>query len=445
MFESLLVANRGEIAVRIMHTARRLGIRTIAVHSDADETALHVRTADEAVRIGPAPVQQSYLDADAVIAAARRTGAQAVHPGYGLLSENADFARAVRRAGLVWVGPEPEVIEAMSDKIRARALMAVAGVPVARGSATPPADVTEALEAAERVGFPLMLKAAAGGGGIGMSAIASAQELADGFEQARTRAARMFGSADVLLEQLITPARHVEVQVLGLGDGCVVALGDRDCSVQRRFQKVVEEAPAPGVSAAVRARLHAAGRDAAAAVSYSGVGTVEFLLDPTTEEFVFLEMNTRLQVEHPVTELVTGLDLVELQLRVAAGESVDLGEVESTGHAIELRLNAEDPVRFLPTPGPVQTWRQPEHDWLRVDSGYDVGDEVSRWYDPLVAKICVLGTDRAEALDRATRVLSELEVAPLSTNLDFLRRVVQTMEFVDASHDTGIVERLSSR
>src|SRR5690606_32239128 len=231
--------NRGEIAVRIMHTARRLGIRTIAVHSDADETALHVRTADEAVRIGPAPVQQSYLDADAVIAAARRTGAQAVHPGYGLLSENADFARAVRRAGLVWVGPEPEVIEAMSDKIRARALMAVAGVPVARGSATPPADVAEALEAAERVGFPLMLKAAAGGGGIGMSAIASAQELADGFEQARTRAARMFGSADVLLEQLITPARHVEVQVLGLGDGCVVALGDRDCSVQRRFQKVV--------------------------------------------------------------------------------------------------------------------------------------------------------------------------------------------------------------
>src|SRR5690606_13705845 len=208
--------------------------------------------------------------------------------------------------------------------------------------------VAEALEAAERVGFPLMLKAAAGGGGIGMSAIASAQELADGFEQARTRAARMFGSADVLLEQLITPARHVEVQVLGLGDGCVVALGDRDCSVQRRFQKVVEEAPAPGVSAAVRARVHAAGRDAAAAVSYSGVGTVEFLLDPTTEEFVFLEMNTRLQVEHPVTELVTGLDLVELQLRVAAGESVDLGEVESTGHAIELRLNAEDPVRFLP-------------------------------------------------------------------------------------------------
>lgn len=445
MFGSLLIANRGEIAVRIMETAARLGIQTVAVYSDADGDALHVRMADRAVRLGPEPVQKSYLDMDAILAAAKATGVQAVHPGYGLLSENASFARRVRSAGLIWVGPEPEAIESMSDKVRARAMMATAGIPVARGTSTPPDSVSIALTGAEEVRYPLMLKAAAGGGGIGMAAVTSPDELASSFDQARTRAERMFGSGDLLLEQLISPARHVEVQVIGFPDGRIVALGDRDCSVQRRFQKVVEESPAPHIDPEVRAQMHAAAVTAAKAVNYTGAGTVEFLFNPMTREFVFLEMNTRLQVEHPVTELVTGLDLVELQLQVAAGENCELGPVTQSGHALEFRLNAEDPVRFLPTPGRIDEFRHIDEPWFRIDTGYDAGDEVTRWYDPLIAKLCVVGNSREQALARAATALNSVEISPLTTNLDFLKLVLAHPEFVAGAHDTKIAERILAR
>ncbi|WGX99167.1 acetyl/propionyl/methylcrotonyl-CoA carboxylase subunit alpha [Nocardioides sp. L-11A] len=443
MFNKLLVANRGEIAVRVLRTAQAMGIRTVAVYSDADRDALHVRMADEAVRVGPAAVQDSYLNLDKVLDVALAAGAEAVHPGYGLLSENAEFARRVGAAGLVWVGPGPDVIEAMGDKIRARATMLAAGVPVSRGSGEAPRTVEEALDAAASVGYPLMLKAAAGGGGIGMSSVSGPAQLAAAFDQARGRAERMFGSPDLLLERLVSPARHVEVQVVGLAKGRVVALGERDCSVQRRFQKVVEESPAPGLSARTRAALHAAAVAAAEAVGYCGAGTVEFLLDPATEEFVFLEMNTRLQVEHPVTELVTGLDLVELQLRIAAAEDVDLGTVVPEGHALELRLYAEDPHRFLPAPGAIETWNVPDRPWLRVDTGYVAGDEVTRHYDPLVAKICVLGADRAEALARAAEALEEIAVAPLVTNLPFLVEVLAEPGFAAGGYDTALVDRMT--
>lgn len=439
MFRSLLVANRGEIAVRIVRTARSMGIRTVAVYSEADADALHVREADEAALLGPAPVQQSYLDIARIIAAAQAHRVEAIHPGYGLLSENAGFARAVSGAGIAFVGPSPEAIEAMGDKSSARRLVARHGVPVARGTGNPPRTVAEALEAASGIGFPLMLKAAAGGGGIGMSAVESVEELERVFDQARARAERMFGVPDLLLEQLVRPARHVEVQIMGLNDGRVIALGERDCSVQRRFQKVVEETPARWLDDRIRERLLAAAVRAGECVDYRGAGTVEFLVDPTTGAFAFLEMNTRLQVEHPVTEMVTGLDLVELQLRIAAGEQVDLRAGEPRGHAIEFRLYAEDPVRFLPAPGRIDSWTLPDHEWFRVDTGYGAGSEVTRYYDPLIAKLCVHGDDRQAALTRARQVLSEIAVGPVTTNLPLLRAVAEHPRFCEDTHDTRLL------
>ena len=439
MFRSLLVANRGEIAVRIVRTARSMGIRTVAVYSEADADALHVREADEAALLGPAPVQQSYLDIARIIAAAQAHRVEAIHPGYGLLSENAGFARAVSGAGIAFVGPSPEAIEAMGDKSSARRLVARHGVPVARGTGNPPRTVAEALEAANGIGFPLMLKAAAGGGGIGMSAVESAEELERVFDQARARAERMFGVPDLLLEQLVRPARHVEVQIMGLNDGRVIALGERDCSVQRRFQKVVEETPARWLDDRIRERLLAAAVRAGECVDYRGAGTVEFLVDPTTGAFAFLEMNTRLQVEHPVTEMVTGLDLVELQLRIAAGEQVDLRAGRPRGHAIEFRLYAEDPVRFLPAPGRIDSWTLPGHEWFRVDTGYGAGSEVTRYYDPLIAKLCVHGDDRQAALARARQVLSEIAVGPVTTNLPLLRAVAEHPRFCEDTHDTRLL------
>ena len=439
MFRSLLVANRGEIAVRIVRTARSMGIRTVAVYSEADADALHVREADEAALLGPAPVQQSYLDIARIIAAAQAHRVEAIHPGYGLLSENAGFARAVSGAGIAFVGPSPEAIEAMGDKSSARRLVARHGVPVARGTGNPPRTVAEALEAANGIGFPLMLKAAAGGGGIGMSAVESVEELERVFDQARARAERMFGVPDLLLEQLVRPARHVEVQIMGLNDGRVIALGERDCSVQRRFQKVVEETPARWLDDRIRERLLAAAVRAGECVDYRGAGTVEFLVDPTTGAFAFLEMNTRLQVEHPVTEMVTGLDLVELQLRIAAGEQVDLRAGRPRGHAIEFRLYAEDPVRFLPAPGRIDSWTLPDHEWFRVDTGYGAGSEVTRYYDPLIAKLCVHGDDRQAALARARQVLSEIVVGPVTTNLPLLRAVAEHPRFCEDTHDTRLL------
>ena len=445
MFTSLLIANRGEIAVRIIRTARRLGIRTILVHSDADATSRATQEADVAVRIGPPPASSSYLDIEAILAAARDHGAEAIHPGYGFLSENATFARRVLESGIAWVGPAPETMEAMASKIAARNLMETAGVPVARGTREPLSTLDEALAAADGVGYPLMVKASAGGGGIGMSAVADAGELAAAFEAARTRAERFFGDPAILLEQLISPARHIEVQILGLADGTVLALGERECSVQRRHQKVVEETPSPALSPAQRDRILDAAVRAGEAVDYRGAGTVEFLLSPASGEFVFLEMNTRLQVEHPVTELVFGVDLVEAQLRVAAGDAPvpGLTEARSHGHAIEMRLYAEDPVTFMPAPGTIDRWDLPSGDGIRIDSGYGAGDTVSPYYDPMLAKLCVWGENRAAALERATALIAGSRVAGVTTNLPLLSRVLETADFVSGDYDTGLIGRMT--
>jgi len=440
----VLVANRGEIARRIIATTRRLGIRAVAVYSEADAGLPFVREADEAVQIGPPPPAQSYLDADAIIAAARQTGAAAVHPGYGFLSESAAFAQQVLAEGLTWVGPPPEAIEQMGDKINARNLMHRAGVPVAVGSADPVTDASAALAEAERIGYPVMVKAAAGGGGIGMSAAAGPEALQTAFDTARTRAERFFGSPAILLERFVERARHVEVQIMGLNDGHVVALGERDCSVQRRHQKVAEETPSPGVSPQVRERLLAAGVRAGEAVGYLGAGTVEFLLDVRTQEFVFLEMNTRLQVEHPVTELVTGIDLVEQQFLVAAGERPGfepLG-VQHEGHALEFRVYAEDPVRFLPSPGAITQWEQPAGPGIRVDAGYETGNTVTPFYDPLLAKLCVHGQTRDEALGRARDAVAAFRVAGPKTNLPFHADLLASESFVSGDYDTSVVAGL---
>jgi acetyl-CoA carboxylase, biotin carboxylase subunit len=453
MLDSVLVANRGEIARRVLRTARRIGIRVVAVYSDADADLPYVREADEAVHIGPAQPARSYLDAGALIEAARKTGAAAVHPGYGFLAENADFARQVIAAGLTWVGPDPEAIEQMGDKIRARNLMERAGVPVSPGTRDPVTDVSAAVAQADRIGYPVMVKAAAGGGGIGMGAAADEAELRAAFETASSRAMRFFGSAEILLERFVPRARHVEVQILGLADGRVLALGERDCSVQRRHQKVAEETPSPGVSAGLRERMLAAAIQAGEAVGYRGAGTVECLVDAAAGSFVFLEMNTRLQVEHPVTELVTGIDLVEQQFLVAAGEppSFDPGgqvgpaAVRPAGHALELRVYAEDPVRFLPGPGTITEWAEPAGDGVRVEAGYQAGNTVTPFYDPLLAKLCVHGADRAQALDRARVAVAAFRITGPKTNLAFHADLLTSPEFVSGDYDTSLVSKLRPR
>ena len=445
MFETVLVANRGEIAVRVIRTCQRLGIKAVAVHSQADAGALHVRQADESVLLGGTSPTQSYLDVEAIIEAARVTGAQAVHPGYGFLSESARFARQVGEAGLVWIGPDPDTIEAMGDKIAARNLMAAAGVPVAPGTTEPVLDLAAAVDHAARIGYPLMVKASAGGGGIGMAAVRDEAELRAAFDTARSRAERFFGSPAILLERYLPGARHVEVQVLGLSDGPVLALGERDCSVQRRHQKVVEESPSPAVSAALRAQLCEAAVRAAEAIGYRNAGTVEFLLDPATDEFVFLEMNTRLQVEHPVTELVLGLDLVEEQLRLAAGDGPTFDPQHPPtphGHAIEARVYAEDPVRFLPGPGRIGRWVQPAGEGVRVDAGYAEGDVVTPHFDPLLAKLCVWGADRPAALDRLATAVTAFQIEGPRCNLPFFTELLGREEFTSGRYDTGLVSRM---
>ena len=444
MLNSVLVANRGEIARRIIATARRLGIRAVAVYSEADRDLPFVAEADEAVLIGPPPPAESYLDSGAVLAAARHAGAAAIHPGYGFLSENPQFARAVLAEGLTWVGPPPGAIEQMGDKINARNLMAQAGVPVAAGTTEPVTSADAADAEAARIGYPVMVKAAAGGGGIGMSAVSGPAGLQAAFETARTRAERFFGDPAILLERYIERARHVEVQILGLADGRVVALGERDCSVQRRHQKVAEETPSPGVGAALRTRMLAAAAQAGAAVGYRGAGTVECLVDTAANDFVFLEMNTRLQVEHPITELVTGIDLVEQQFRIAAGEPVsfDTGAVRPRGHAVELRVYAEDPVRFLPSPGSIEQWQEPAGPGVRVDAGYAAGNQVTPFYDPLLAKLCVHGPDRGQALARARDAVAAFQITGLRTNLPFHSDLLASEEFTGGDYDTSIVARL---
>jgi acetyl-CoA carboxylase biotin carboxylase subunit len=439
-----LIANRGEIARRVAGTARRLGIRVIAVYSEADAELPFVTESDEAVLIGPAPAAKSYLDAEAILAAAARTGAAAIHPGYGFLAENATFARKVIDAGLTWVGPPPDAIEQMGDKISARNLMADAGVPVAHGTAEPVIDADQAVAEATRIGYPVMIKAAAGGGGIGMNIAADPDALRAGFETTRSRAERFFGSTSILLERFIATARHVEVQILGLADGRVIALGERDCSAQRRHQKLAEETPSPGVDDPLRERMLAAAVRAGEAVGYRGAGTVECLVDGQTGEFVFLEMNTRLQVEHPVTEMVTGIDLVEQQLLIADGADIsfDPAAVHPTGHALELRIYAEDPVRFLPSPGTITIWQEPTGPGVRVDAGYTAGNVVTPHYDPLLAKLVTHGADRDEALDRMRAAIAGFVVSGPKTNLAFHAELLDSPEFTSGKYDTAVVSRL---
>jgi acetyl-CoA carboxylase biotin carboxylase subunit len=445
MIESLLVANRGEIARRIIRTAGRLGIRSIAVYSEADAGMPFVTEADEAICVGPANPAQSYRNIEAIIAAAKSSCAQSIHPGYGFLSENADFARTVEANGLIWVGPGAEAIAAMGDKINARNLMAAAGVPVAPGTHDPVAGIEAAIEAVATIGYPVMVKAAAGGGGMGMAVADDEAGLRAEYDKVRAFAERMFGDGSVLLERYFPRVRHVEVQILGLADGRVIALSERECSVQRRNQKLVEEAPSPAVSPRLRERILAAAVTAGEAVGYRNAGTVECLLDPATGEFFFLEMNTRLQVEHPITELIHGIDLVEEQLRIASGEApgFEIGK-PTTGHAIELRVNAEDPKRFLPGPGRVATWVEPAGAGVRVDSGYAEGTTVTPNYDSLMAKLIVFGADRAEALAKARTAVAGFEIVGPKNNLPFFAELLENEEFRSGDYDTGIVSRMRS-
>jgi len=441
-FTKILIANRGEIACRIARTARDLGYRTVAVHSDADAGAPHVRQADEAVRIGPPPAAESYLDIDALVAAARLSGADAVHPGYGFLSENAAFAEACTAAGLVFIGPPAAAIRAMGNKARAKALMIAAGVSCVPGYQG--ADQSDAaLEAAAgRIGFPLMVKAAAGGGGRGMRLVARPDDLSKAIARARSEAANAFGSGELILEKAVADARHIEIQVFADRHGGVIHLGERDCSIQRRHQKVIEEAPSPAVSTELRARMGEAAVAAARAIDYVGAGTVEFLLD-AAGHFYFLEMNTRLQVEHPVTEAITGLDLVAWQLRIAAGERLPLDqhEVRFDGHAIEARLYAEDPHRaFLPQAGTVVDWRPAAGLGVRVDHGLVPGQAVSPYYDPMLAKVIAHGANRDEARRRLIAALEDTVILGLDTNRGFLLSLLRHPGFVAGEATTAFIE-----
>ncbi|MEO3770892.1 biotin carboxylase N-terminal domain-containing protein [Micromonospora sp. B9E7] len=444
MIESLLVANRGEIARRIIRTAKRLGIRAIAVHSEADADLPFVAEADEAVLIGPPNPALSYRNTEAILAAAKATGAQAIHPGYGFLSENAEFARTVEASGLIWVGPDADAITAMGDKINARNLMAAAGVPVAPGTTDPAADLDAAVTAAAEIGYPVMVKAAAGGGGMGMGVAVDEAALRTEYDKVRAFAERMFGDGSVLIERYFPRVRHVEVQILGLADGRVVALGERECSVQRRNQKLVEESPSPAVSPELRVRLLAAAVRAGEAVNYRNAGTVECLLDPATGDFFFLEMNTRLQVEHPVTEYVYGIDLVEEQLLVASGlaPTFDPDALTPSGHAIEMRINAEDPKRFLPGPGVVKTWVEPTGEGVRVDSGYTEGNTVTPFYDSLLAKLIITGDTREQAIERARSAVGAFRIEGPKNNVAFFAELLENGEFLSGAYDTGIVGRM---
>ncbi len=450
MFDTVLIANRGEIAVRIIRTLRSLGIRSVAVYSDADAGARHVREADAAVHIGPTAAAESYLSIERIIDAARGTGAQAVHPGYGFLAEDAGFARACAEAGLVFVGPPPEAIEAMGDKIRAKQTVAAAGVPVVPGRSEPGLTDDDLVAAAGEIGFPVLLKPSAGGGGKGMRRVDAPDALREAITSARREARNAFGDDTLLIERFVTDPRHIEIQVLADAHGAVVHLGERECSLQRRHQKIVEEAPSPLLDQDTRQRMGNAAVEAARAVGYTGAGTVEFIVSaPAPGEFYFMECNTRLQVEHPVTELITGLDLVELQLRVAAGEALPFSQeqVRCDGHAVEARIYAEtvslrEGARgFLPTGGRVLSLAEPEGPGVRVDSGLAEGTEVGAAYDPMLAKVIAHGPDRSTALRRLDGALARTTVLGVATNTAFLRALLRHPDVVAGWLDTGLVER----
>ncbi len=445
--EKVLIANRGEIACRIIRACREMDIATVAVFSDADRDGLFVRMADEAVAIGPPPARDSYLRADKILDAARATGADAVHPGYGFLSENADFADACAAAGVVFIGPPASAIRAMGGKTSARARMHAAGVPVVpgdngadgRGFAT----AAEAKVAAARIGYPIMLKAAAGGGGRGMRLVDSEDKLEAALAGARRESMAAFADDAVYLEKAIVRARHIEIQIFGDQHGNVVHLFERDCSVQRRNQKVIEEAPSPAIDEATRQKMGEVAVRAAKSVGYVGAGTIEMLYDQASRSFYFLEMNTRLQVEHPVTELLTGLDLVRWQVAVARGEPLPLAQhqIERRGAAIECRVYAEDPIKFLPSPGTITTLRVPSGPGVRDDSGVTEGSVISVYYDPMISKLCVHAADRAAAIDRMRRALDEYSIGGIKTNLAFHRKVMRHPAFLAGDYDTGFIER----
>ncbi|WP_328513851.1 acetyl/propionyl/methylcrotonyl-CoA carboxylase subunit alpha [Streptomyces mirabilis] len=445
MFDTVLVANRGEIAVRVIRTLRALGVRSVAVFSDADADARHVREADTAVRIGPAPAAESYLSVERLLEAAARTGAQAVHPGYGFLAENASFARACAEAGLVFIGPPADAIALMGDKIRAKETVKAAGVPVVPGSSGSGLTDAQLAEAAREIGMPVLLKPSAGGGGKGMRLVWDASALGEEIAAARREARASFGDDTLLVERWVDRPRHIEIQVLADGHGNVVHLGERECSLQRRHQKIIEEAPSVLLDSGTRAAMGEAAVQAARSCGYEGAGTVEFIVpgsDPSS--YYFMEMNTRLQVEHPVTELITGLDLVEWQLRVAAGERLPYGQedITLTGHAVEARICAEDPARgFLPSGGTVLALHEPQGDGVRTDSGLSEGTEVGSLYDPMLSKVIAYGPDRATALRKLRAALAETVTLGVQTNAGFLRRLLAHPAVVAGDLDTGLVER----
>ncbi len=454
MFEKILIANRGEIACRVAATARRLGVRTVAVYSDADAQARHVRECDEAVHIGASSPRESYLRWERILDAARATGAQAVHPGYGFLSENEEFAQACADAGVVFIGPPASAIAAMGSKSAAKALMDKAGVPLVPGYHGQDNDAALLLREAAAIGFPVLIKASAGGGGKGLRRVDKVEDFAPALASCQREAKNSFGEDHVLVERYVTRPRHIEIQIFGDSHGQCIYLFERDCSVQRRHQKVLEEAPAPGLTAARRAEMGAAAVAAAKAVGYVGAGTVEFIAEEKDDgdlHFYFMEMNTRLQVEHPVTEAITGLDLVEWQLRVAAGERLPLAQEQLTmrGHAIEARICAENPdANFLPATGTLQVARWPAHVAFersavlpRVDAGVREGDAITPFYDSMIAKLIVWGEDRAQALARLDAALRDTHIMGLHTNVAFLRRVVASRAFSTADLDTALIER----
>ncbi|GAA1893803.1 acetyl-CoA carboxylase biotin carboxylase subunit [Actinomadura bangladeshensis] len=442
MFESVLVANRGEIAGRILRTARAMGLKAIAVYSDADADLPFVAEADEAVLIGPADPGRSYLNVPAILEAAHRTNAGAIHPGDGVLAENASLARQAAERDLVWVGPPPLAIARMNDKINSRNLMKAAGVPVGHGVWEPVPDAGTAAEEAGRIGYPVMVKPAAGDGGVGLAIAHDEPSLRTAYETARAAADRVFGHGEVLLERYVPGALHIEVQILGLADGTVVAFGERDCSVQRRYQKIVEETPSPNLDPALRDRMLAAAVRAGETVGYRGIGSVEFLVDPAAREFAFLEMCTRLPSGHVATEMTTGIDLVEQQFRVAAGEPVSFADPAPRGHAIVFRVHAEDPREFLPGSGEIKVWEEPVGDGIRIDAGYAEGSTVTPTYHPLLAKLGVRGDDRAHALARARAAVDAFCIEGPPTNLPFLRELMDRPEFATGAYDTGLVGRM---
>ena len=441
-FDKVLIANRGEIACRIIRTAKGMGLRTVAVYSDADRGAMHVALADEAVLIGPAPAKDSYLHIGAILEAVQATSAEAIHPGYGFLSENADFAQACADGGLVFIGPSAATIRLMGFKSAAKALMESSGVPVVPGYHGEDQSIATLQQAADRIGYPLLVKASAGGGGRGMRLVGAADEFAEAVAAAKREAASSFGNDQILIEKYIAKPRHIEVQVFGDNDANVVSLFERECTLQRRHQKVVEEALSIGTTAERRAAMSAAARSAAQAAGYVGAGTVEFIAD--SSGFYFIEMNTRLQVEHPVTEMITGLDLVEWQLRIAMGEKLPLGQdqIAANGHAIEARIYAEDPEKgFLPASGIIRTWREPSGEGIRVDTGFRAGDGVTPYYDALLAKLIAWGPDRLQALRRLVEALNGFEIGGVTTNIALLKALLSHPRLVRDEIDTGFIER----